>query len=164
MKSIRRGLTIPLLIGLAILWVVSGFGIYLSVRHSLVKSLDAEIAVDSSLIRAVTKIENEEPRNPGKRRVQGPPPAYETPEGGAFYQFWDRTGKMREKSGSLGTADFPFPGSNAAPDPFFSFVDLSDGRPVRMMVIRGAQGGKDKGKGKKNRAGTHSVLVIARET
>ena len=42
MKSIRRKLTVWLLGGLAMLWVVAGAGIYLAVRNGLVKSMDAE--------------------------------------------------------------------------------------------------------------------------
>jgi hypothetical protein len=40
-RSIRRRLTLWLLGGLALLWLAAGAGVYLSVRQSLIKSIDA---------------------------------------------------------------------------------------------------------------------------
>jgi hypothetical protein len=74
MRSIRRGLTLSLLCGLAILWLVAGAGIYFSVHHSLIKSLDAELALHARLVRFAARGDEDPPDNAdnraGARRLQ----------------------------------------------------------------------------------------------
>lgn len=164
MHSIRRRITIRILLGLAVLWVAAGTGIFFTVRHSLLKSIDAQLAIDARLVRFAARPESGEARSGGGRRLQDRMPAYDAPDGNAFFQTWTLDGESAEKSVSLGSDAFPFPGSNTATDPRFSSHRLKDGRIIRTMTFRVAVGGKGKGRTKGRSSSGGTVFVLGQDT
>jgi signal transduction histidine kinase len=162
-KSIRRRLTLWLLGGLALLWLAAGAGVYLSVKQSLIKSIDAELAVDARIVRFTARGEApaDEPATP-RRRGQNLAERltdYHQPGGGAFYQVWNSDGEVVETSSSLGEISFARP-AHGGTDPVFATQKLPDGRGVRTMSFGiAAAGGKGSGKGK-GRPGTASTTVM----
>ena len=163
MKSIRRRLTLWLLGGLALLWLAAGAGVYLSVRQSLIKSIDAELAVDAQIVRFTARGEAT-PDEPAAPRRRGQNLAerltdYHEPGGGAFYQVWNSDGQVVEVSSSLGEIPFACP-AHGSSDPVFATQKLPDGRSVRTMIFAvAAVGGKGPGKAK-GRSGAASTTVM----
>jgi len=165
MKSIRRRLTLWLLSGLALLWLAAGAGIYVSVRQGLLKSLDAELAVDARLVRFTARgadADEAAPRGRGQH-LQDRLTAYHAADGGSFYQIWSSTGESIERSESLGNNELTLP-RDIGTSPVFATAVLSDGRAVRTMSNRVVEsGGKGPGKGKGRPGATSSVIVLAKE-
>jgi two-component system sensor histidine kinase QseC len=164
MTSIKRRLSLWLLGGLAVLWFAAGAGVYLSVRHSLHKSLDAALAVDARLARFTTRGDTSDddsaPRGRGPR-LQDRLADYHDPQGGSYFQTWNSNGEVIERSSSLGEMELPALEVSGT-DPVFTSGKLADGRPVRMMAFRIAASpakgpGKAKGKG---RPGSESHLIL----
>ncbi|NNE91317.1 MAG: hypothetical protein HKN23_06690, partial [Verrucomicrobiales bacterium] len=120
MKSIRNRLTIWLLSGLGILWLAASAGIYVSVRHSLLKSIDAELAVDSRILRFAARGDDDADDQQRPGRLQDRTPDYDDSDGDAFFQLWQTDGTPSSKSASLGDLDLLFPGSAVRPEPVFS--------------------------------------------
>lgn len=165
MRSIRSLLTTWLLGGLAALWIAAAAGIYFSLHHSLIKSLDAELALDSRIVRFAARGSDETTRkNSGARRRQERMPAYDEADGDAFFQVWDDEGNVLEKSPSLGDLNLAFPGGAAGKTPTFGTAQLADARGIRTMTFRSASGGKGKGKGKGRKNSGVSITVLAVET
>ena len=161
MKSIRRGLTLSLLSGLAILWLVAGVGIYVAVHHGLIKSLDAELALHARLVRfAARGSEESQDNRAGARRLQDRIPEYDAEDGDAFYQIWDSKGESQGKSISMGKEKFPFPGETIDSTPVFETVILESGKEIRTMRFRSVTGG---GKGK-GRRGNSTVTLLGLDT
>ena len=110
MTSIKRRLSLWLLGGLAVLWCAAGAGVYLSVRHSLHKSLDAALAVDARLARFTTRGDTTDddnaPRGRGMR-LQDRLADYHDPQGGSYFQTWNSNGETIERSSSLGDMQLP---------------------------------------------------------
>ena len=163
MRSIRQRLTIWLLGGLALLWLGAGAGIYHAVKQSLLKSLDAELAVDSRIVRFVSRGEDsenaEESMRKGAVQLRERMPAYHDRDSGVFFQIWTGSGDPVERSASLGDLSLPLP-ATAQSDPRFASERLADGRKVRTMSFRASSGSKGKGKGRRG----SSVTVLAKET
>lgn len=162
MRSIRRSLTIGLLAGLLLLWLGAGTGVYFSVERSLLKSIDAELAVDARAIRFAGRGETpptDDDARVGAQRIRERTPEYHSEDGDAFYQIWDSRGEVIEKSISLGDLDLPFPGKTSS-EPLFSTSELTDGRKVRTMTYRAQSGGKGKGKGRRG----VKISVLGKET
>ncbi len=163
MNSIRRRLTVWLLGGLALLWLGAGIGIYLAVQQSLLKSLDAELALDSRTVRFASFGESDEAapeslRAPARGARDRLPPYHE--EGSnVFFQIWTSSGEEVERSGSLGAMSLPFP-DNARSQPTFASTRLADGRNVRTMTFRSSGGSKGKGKGRRGA----NIAVLAMES
>jgi signal transduction histidine kinase len=163
MRSIRRRLTLWLLGGLALLWLAAGAGVYLSVRQSLIKSIDADLAVDARIVRftargEATTVESASPRRRGQNLAERLTD-YHQPGGGSFYQVWNSDGEVIETSSSIGDITFARPRHDGA-DPVFATQKLPDGRSVRTMTFGvAAAGGKGPGKGK-GRPGAASTTVI----
>ncbi|MEM0897955.1 MAG: histidine kinase dimerization/phospho-acceptor domain-containing protein, partial [Verrucomicrobiota bacterium] len=182
MKSIRRNLTIWLLGGLSLILLAAGAGIYFAVQTSLIKAVDAEMAVDVQVLRTLGKPENEpvfggkgfpkgNGKGPGKGLARRPPsdrrflnkiPAYEDSESGAFYQSWSGDGELDEKSASLGERNLPYI-ERTSPDPVFAFGKLDDDTPVRLLSFRVAPGGKGRPKGERRRTEIGTTIVIGRD-
>ena len=161
MKSIRGGLTVLLLSGLAVLWIAAGAAIYFSVNHSLIKSLDAELALHARLIKYAARGSEEQTDNrAGARRLQDRIPAYDTADGDAFFQIWNGQGETLAKSLSLGEQAFPFPGGDISSTPSFRTQTLAGGNTVRAMQFRSIPGG---GKGK-GRRGNVQITILALDT
>jgi two-component system sensor histidine kinase QseC len=162
-RSIRRRLTLWLLGGLALLWLAAGAGVYLSVRQSLIKSIDAELAVDAQIVRFTARgeaapDESASPRRRGQNLAERLTD-YHEPGGGAFYQVWNSDGEVVEVSSSLGEIPFSRPTYGGA-DPVFATQQLPDGRSVRTMSFGiTAVGGKGPGKAK-GRSGAASTMVM----
>jgi len=170
MKSIRRRLTVWLLSGLAFLWVAAGAGIYYAAREGLLKSIDAELAVDARIVRfAARGEESDGDEEMGSRqrggRLQDRMPAYDQPESGAFFQMWNAEGAVLERSASLGGGNLAFP-ETAGTDPAFETARLDDGRKIRTMSFRvasfgGGRGpGKSKAKGGSERHGSGATVTV----
>lgn len=163
MNSIRRRLTIWLLSGLALLWLGAGGGIYFAVRQSLLKSLDAELAVDSRIARFAARGDDPEAEDEsmrrGARQLRDRLPAYHQKDSNVFFQTWNGDGELQERSISLGEMNLDLP-SNLRNEPVFATGKLDDGRKVRMMGFRTTSGSKGKGKGRRG----SSITVLARET
>jgi len=177
MSSIRSRLTLWLLGGLAILCIAASVGIYLAIRQSLLKTLDAELAVDARIVRFAARSSSakndEAAQSPptgnagnggGPRRLQDRMPAYDDPDGDAFFQIWSSDGTPLEKSASLGTFTLLPPAQNIDTDPVFGNATLDDGRKVRTMSFRVAGGAKGRGKGKGRRGSEATVTVLAKQT
>ena len=163
MNSIRTQLTTWILGGLAILWIGAGASIYFAVRSSLLKSLDAELAVDARIVRFAGRGSETESNRPGGRLVERLP-SYDDTDGDAFFQFWDTRGTEAERSKSLGEASLTFPGPGVDSDAAFRTEILSDGRRVRTMTFRVAGGGKGKGKSKGRRNSSANIVTLGKET
>ncbi len=174
MNSIRDRLTLWLLGGLAIILSAAGAGVYLSVREGLLKSLDAELAVDAQLVRFTSRGDEDSlfPRKPGSRLVQARLPAYGDPDGDSFYQKWNLQGETLERSVSLGDASLNFPSVDLGAAPVFINNTLADGREVREMIFTNANAGIAKGKsrgmvkpkGNGSRGEFGMVTALAKET
>lgn len=164
MTSIKRRPSLWLLGGLAVLWCAAGAGVYLSVRHSLHKSLDAALAVDARLARFTTRVDTTDddnaPRGRGMR-LQDRLADYHDPQGGSYFQTWNSDGETIERSSSLGDMQLPALAVSGT-DPVFTSGTLANDRPVRMMAFRtAASAAKGPGKGKgKGRPGSDSNLIV----
>ena len=167
MKSIRRRLTLWLLCGLSLLCLAAGAGVYLSVRQSLIKSIDAELAVDARIIRftargEATTGESAAPRRRGQNLAERLTDYHEV-GGGAFYQIWNSDGGVIETSSSLGEIPFARP-AHVGNDPVFATQKLSDGRSVRTMSFGiAAGGGKGPGKGKGRPGAASTTVMLGKE-
>jgi len=172
MKSIRRALLVRLLVGLLLLLVAAGGGIYLAVRSGLIRTLDAELAIDAQLLRFTLRGDNggggggdEAPgsiRPGGSRRVQARLPAYDELGSGYLYQGWTSDGVPVERSASLGDALLPFP-ADQQDNPSHATRRLDDGTLVRVMSFRTQPGGRGRGKGERRRAESATIISVARD-
>ena len=102
MTSTRQRLTVWLLGGLALLWLGAGAGIYIAVRQSLLKSLDAELAVDSRTVRLASRGDGsegeDEPMHRGARQLRERMLPYHEADGEVFFQIWNGSGESVERS------------------------------------------------------------------
>lgn len=172
MHSIQRRLSYWFLGSVLVLWILAGTGVYLAVRHSLIASIDAELAVDARGVRFVSKGNENIPRTiAGNRRLRSLMPAFDDPEGEKFYQIWDDKGNTTSQSPSLQEREFPFPGSSATTEARFETKQLEGSGKVRTLVLLTPPGGKGKGppnsKGKSRAperpAGPAVTTLIAKE-
>ncbi len=160
MKSIRRRLMVWLLAGLAILWIAASAGVYHSVGHSLIKSLDAELAMDARIVRFAARGDDGGPRG---GRLQARMPAYHEPGSGDFFQMWNEGGTVIERSASLESMSLAFPTKRDS-EPHFETSTLEDGRRIRTMSFQVSAGGRGKGKRPGNRDGTGlTITMLAKE-
>ena len=163
MRSIRRRLVVWLLGGLALLWIVAGVGVYVSVRQGLLKSLDAELAADARTVRFVGRGDWD-----GDSRARGPKlrdrlTAYQVAEGSSFYQVWPPEGGVAERSDSLGDFELKHPGA-VGKDDVYATARMSDGREIRTMAFRvPANSGRGPGKGKGRFNAAYSVVMLAKD-
>lgn len=171
MKSIRRNLTIRLLSGLAVLWMAAGVGVYLSARAGQLKAIDADLAVDSQLLRflargegGVEEIGDEGLPGPERRGygrlLQERVPAYQQEGSGSFYESWNSEGESLERSPSLGKGNLPLPAGEFEGEPEFSTVKLADGTRVRVMTLAVSSGIRGRGKAGRRRSADTTVISI----
>lgn len=166
MRSVRRRLTAWLLGGLTLLWLAAGAGVFVAVRASLLNALDAELAVDATVVRFMVRgADPEDAESPGERRggagrLHERVPAYEEPDSGSFFEAWTPEGETIERSPSLGSLGLPFPGDPGV-DPVFGNARLEDVRKIRTMAFRVSGGGKGGSKrpGPGRRGGAIVVLL-----
>lgn len=161
--SIRGRLTIFLLGGFLLLWLIAGAGTYFSVKQSLLKSLDAELAVDSRIVRFASRGDEAESESEsmrrGARQLRDRLPDYHDQNSGVYFQVWSGNGDSIERSGSLGEMELDFP-TTANVQPSFRTVNLDNGTTIRAMNFRTASGSKGKGKGRRG----VTVTVLAKDT
>lgn len=150
MKSIRGTLARWLLSGLLLLWVAASAGVYVAVRQSLIRSIDAQLAIDARIVRFAARGEADEGSRGRGGRLDDRMTDYQQPDGSAFYQIWNNEGEAQEKSESLGQRDLPEP--SFARDDVFGISSLGDGTRLRTLTFRVGKtsggGGKGPGKGK----------------
>jgi signal transduction histidine kinase len=170
MKSIRRTLTISLLSGLTLLWLLAGAGVYFAVRSGLMKAVDAELAIDAQMLRFVVradKVEAADSENAGgrfsaARRMQAKTSAYDEPGRGYYYEGWTADGTSVDRSPSLEHYRLPFP-ENVDGDSTFATIRIGEEVPVRTMSFRVSSGGRGKSKGERRRAENATIISIAHD-
>ncbi|MEM7014690.1 MAG: ATP-binding protein [Verrucomicrobiota bacterium] len=127
------------------------------------KSLDAELAVDSRIVRFASRGDepegDSESMRRGARQLRDRLPDYHSEDSGVYFQIWSGNGDSIERSGSLGEMELDFPAS-ADVQPSFETVNLDNGVTIRAMSFRTAAGSKGKGKGRRGSA----VTILAKET
>ena len=168
MKSIRSRLNFWLLSGSILLWLAAGTVIYFAVRHSLLKSLDAELALDARLVRFAARGDEPEIRTGGGgggRGFQDRLPAYEVVGGYAVFQVWNFQGETVDKSASLGDDELVFPTSEIGKEPKFAERRSAAGREFRTMAFRLAPGKRSvRGPGRRGPGpGPANTIVIGRD-
>ncbi|MEM7696887.1 MAG: histidine kinase dimerization/phospho-acceptor domain-containing protein [Verrucomicrobiota bacterium] len=151
MKSSRRRLTLLLLGGLFVIWVLAACGIYFSQRHRIISDLDAKLTLEARSVKFAARGNDENaPKSIAARRLQERLPEYDSSDGDAFFQIWNPAGETEEKSASLGDRDLPWPGSLIGNSPVFKTAQLSDDVTVRLISIRAGGPGKAKGKSRRS--------------
>jgi two-component system sensor histidine kinase QseC len=131
-NSIRKHLTLHLLLGFTILLGTVGAVIYYSARAELYREFDASLRVKAVAMAALTK--------PGKDKVDFEFPKRAQPVEGPtsvieFYQLYDSNGTSLVRSPSLGEADLPRQLGTLQAPACWSFT-LPDGSPGRGIGVQ----------------------------
>jgi two-component system sensor histidine kinase QseC len=159
MTSIRKRLVIWLLLGLSIMWVTAGAGVYYSVHRGELARLDARLTKLDSPIRFMTNmmprhILSDDIRTPPAPDRDDSPPREQRPLRGenrsraladrwenfsqeSYYQFqiWKTDGTTILKSPNLGDHDLEKPRNLKPGKPQFFPITGDDGKPMRAMAI-----------------------------
>jgi len=167
MKSIRRRITIWLLVGLTALWIVGGTAIYLSSRSAMMAGIDTENQGVSRQVRVLST--GTDGGGPGRWQHEDDVPSADMLPRGLFYQVWDLDGQVLLRSDNLGDRNLPrveVPGES----PAYLTVEIAGGRRARMsstLFAAGRSGGRREGFGPPSGAGggrSQPVLVaVARD-
>ena len=133
MKSIRKRLTVLLLLGFALLLGAGGVLIYFSARVALYKEFDSTLKIQALSMAALTK--------PGREKVefslpQKLIPATEASAGGVeYYQLFNANGKSLVRSPSLKQSDLPLQFGTLGKPEFWNLT-LPDGTQGRAAGVR----------------------------
>lgn len=133
MTSIRHRLLLWLLPGLGLLWGAAGTAIYQSVRHGLKANLNAELR---HLIGPARFVARAQVSGPVPDKFQGSDlAAFNEPNGGIYFQFWNSQSKVALKSKSLAEMEFSKPDS-FPPQGVYNDILLANGQSVRTLTLR----------------------------
>lgn len=135
MKSIRRHLSLGLVLGLALLWLVGGASLYAFLRSHLLNSMDAELGALLPTARFIAIRGLAGRFAPLGMPIRGTAAAeLDSTEGKIYLQLYDRDKKSVLKSQSLGDRSLPLY-SHRSETPQFEDQQLSTGEPVRVMSV-----------------------------
>jgi two-component system sensor histidine kinase QseC len=131
MKSIRRYLTLRLLLGVLTIIILGSGMLYLFLRHQIVANFDRAMEAQ---VRALAGMIEEEEEGIEVEIREGFLPEYTREEEPEYYQVWDEDGTVLERSPSLEEKDLPFRSESMA-SPLFWNLELPDGRAGRAVGI-----------------------------
>lgn len=135
MKSIRRHLSLGLVVGLAVLWLIGGAGLYAFLRSHLLSSMDAELGALIPTARFIAIRGLTGRSAPLGMPIRGTAAAeLDSTEGKIYLQLYDRDKKSVLKSQSLGDRSLPLY-THRSEIPHFEDQRLSTGEPVRVMSV-----------------------------
>ncbi|MEM7146127.1 MAG: ATP-binding protein [Verrucomicrobiota bacterium] len=176
MKSIRRSLTSWLVCGLAVILLAAGAGVYRAVQISLLNAVDAELAVDASVVRFMVRGDDDEDDTPGSEpdgrrggggpgpgRLSGRVPEFEEPQSGSYFQAWSSAGQILERSPSLGSLNLPTPDTTADfSNPAFNSVNRENKTTLRTMTFQ-VSGGKGRSRRPGRRDAGATIVTVAKD-
>ena len=133
MNSIRRRLTIALLIGLCVLWAAGGTVLYLAIRNGLMVEFDDALKATAQGLAALTSQEK------GLVEVDFTGefmPGFQHKRFPDYFQIWRPDGTIVKRSPSLKDSELPNRVLAAVKDPPCWNLTLPDGRRGRAIGIR----------------------------
>ena len=133
MNSIRRRLTVGLLIGFCLLWAAGGTMLYFTIREELTEEFDRALKATAEGLEALTTqdkgsvdVDFSGEFMPGFARQRFPD----------YFQMWQDGGATIKRSPSLKEGDLPDRIISSARGPKCWNLSLPDGRPGRAIGIR----------------------------
>jgi len=147
--SLRTRLLSGIVVGMVVLLALFCVLLYAIIHHILVDQFDTSLLRSAKMLSAVIEREtlgaDEDDRQnriykDDQERLEfdfdvGMTPEFQTPEGGAYYQFWHHDGTVILRSPSLGQRDLPYFGT-ASVVPVVQEAVLPDGQPGRVIGYR----------------------------
>ena len=133
MNSIRRRLTVGLLIGFCVLWAVGGTVLYLTIRGGLMAEFDSALKATAEGLASLTSQEK------GLVEVDFSGefmPGFEHKRLPDYFQIWRPDGTIVKRSPSLKEGDLPDRTITATKGPKCWNLSLPDGRPGRAIGIQ----------------------------
>ena len=133
MNSIRRRLTLGLLIGFCLLWAAGGTVLYLTIRAGLMAEFDGALKATAEGLAALTRQEK------GSVEVEFTGefmPGFERKRWPDYFQLWRPDGTTVKRSPSLKDGDLPNRAGSSVKGPKCWNLRLPDGRPGRAIGIR----------------------------
>ena len=130
--SIRRTLVLGLLMALTVLLAVSGTLLYIYMNTVLARQFDAALVAEADAICSLIKlqpngeVEVDLPQEPITQLGAAARPQY--------FQIWRADGTVLVRSPALGVDDLPH--AAAADTPVFANMDLPQGRPGKVLLLR----------------------------
>jgi signal transduction histidine kinase len=131
-NSIRRRLTVGLMIGFCVLWACAGAALYFNLRAGLLAEFDTTLLANAQALAALTRQQN------GNVELDFPGefiPGFEGGEPANYFQMRSAEGSIIEQSPSLEGNQLPSP-AGAAGTPQYVDLTLPDGRRGRAVSLR----------------------------
>jgi len=132
MNSIRRHLIVVLLAGLFMLFILSGTGLYLHVRHALLHQFDTNLLGKARTFAAISE---QERGTVEFEFEEATVPEFQPSQEAEYYQVWDEGGDTLLRSPSLGDGNLPLVAVSLE-TPRFQDMRLPDGRAGRAVALR----------------------------
>ena len=134
MISIRRHLTLGLLVSCALLLTASGVLVWLLVRGALLRQFDASLRARAALLQSTVEEDDGLLQLEMPLELTGPGDTGAVP---TLYQVWSAEGESALKAEALGARDLPRPALPAGVDHLsVSAMVLADGMHVRGVAAR----------------------------
>jgi signal transduction histidine kinase len=136
MISLYKRLSVWLLAGLGLIWLVVGFSVYATVRRSLEGQFDAELKSMASEVRFFL---------PEGEHLQAPKSSsywfdFFQPNSGLYFEVWDEYLLFSDRSGSLGDRKLPRPATFTTTPRIWNFT-LASGEKLRGIAQQFAGNG-----------------------
>lgn len=128
MRSISRRIALPLITGLALLWIAGGSAVLFTSRTAALTRIDAENLELTRQVRSFIRTGG----GPGRRHADASTDTTRLVADGLFYQAWTPEEKVLLTSDGLGDSSLPF--AEAGGDPVYGTMELGDGVTVRYVT------------------------------
>ena len=132
MNSIRRRLTVGLLVGFCVLWAGGGAALYFNLRAGLLAEFDNTLLANAQALSALTRQQN------GKVELDFPGefmPGFEGRRSANYFQMLSADGTIIDRSPSLESNQLPS-AAGAVGAPQYSNLTLPDGRRGRAVTLQ----------------------------
>ncbi len=133
MKSIRKQLTLSLLIGFGLLLASGTAALYLSTRQILLRDFDALLLTKARGLASLTEIHDGKVTFDFEEELL---PEFAGKQREAFFEMWLPDGRVLARSRSLNGRDLsPPPANTGITTPLFWNLDLQQGEPGRAVTL-----------------------------
>ncbi|MCR9165521.1 MAG: ATP-binding protein [Nannocystaceae bacterium] len=132
MTSLRRRLTLGVVVSLSPIVVALSAVIYVVVGHHLRRQVDDALIATANAFASVVERDPDEPSGYELEFDAALAPEFSDPRGFAYFEIWLPDGTVRGKSDALGDRDLPRLSGSMA-QPAIESIELSGGRPGRIV-------------------------------
>jgi signal transduction histidine kinase len=154
MRSIRRQLTLALVLGFAVLLGAGGLAVYFFTRAELLREFDAGLRAKALTLITLTD------QDRSKLEIENLPPGFNNGDATEFFQLWQADGTICKRSDSLSGANLPCRFGTLA-QPVYWNLDLPRDLAGRAIGLEFPPRADDEDDGSRRAAPREGIIVVA---